>query len=71
MEEPARHASGQMELVGKWGRFAASAAQWPVLLWQKKETWSVEKEARCSSTCLEEEVVPTKVVVFFFRCLHR
>lgn len=71
MSEPARHASGcapgQMEVVGKWGTLAASAAQWPVFLWQKREMWSVEKEARCSSTCLEEEVVPTKAVVFFFQ----
>lgn len=27
--------------------------------------WGADKEAHCSSTCLEEEVAPTEVVVVF------
>lgn len=68
MEEPARDASGpapgQKELVGK-GEICWLGSS--VLLWQKRERWSVAREAPCSSTYLEEEVVPTKVVVDFFQ----
>ena len=53
MEEPARHASG----------YAPGQME---LVGKWGETWSVEEEAHCSSTCLEEEVVPTKVAVVFF-----
>lgn len=61
----------QVLLLGRWSwwekeRFAGLAAQWSVLLWQKRETWGVAKEAPCSSTYLEEQFVPTKVVVGFF-----
>lgn len=49
----ARDASGTAP--GRWswwdkGRFAGSIAQWSVLLWQKREMWSVAKEGPCGST---------------------
>lgn len=42
-------APGQMELEGQ-GEICWLHAQWSVLLWQKREMWSVAKEGPCGST---------------------